>query len=229
MAASPQLLEPETLAHLLDAQALESSTTGSLPTGWVELDAALPDGGLPTSAVVELCGPSGMGRVTGVALSVCAAAQARAREQNEESWCAWIDASGSLYAPGLARAGVDLNRLLVVRPDPADIARVAVRLAQSRVFAVVVIDRASVPGAQLAPGRSIRWNTVVRRLALAASQAETSVLLLSTTATAQRETLPVAMRLELDRPGLDRLRLRVAKDKRGRLRGPRSIPLPMTG
>ena len=106
MAASPQLLEPATLAHLLDAQALEASTTDSLPTGWVELDAALPDGGLPTRAVVELCGPSGMGRVTGVALSVCAAAQARAREQHEESWCAWIDASGSLYAPGLARAGV---------------------------------------------------------------------------------------------------------------------------
>jgi recombination protein RecA len=230
MAASPQLLEPDALIRLLSDRSLDPAGSPPLSTGMPELDAALPDGGLPSSAVVELCGPSGMGRVTGVALSACAAAQRRVREsEGQDGWCAWIDAAGSLYAPGLARAGVDLDRLLVVRPDPADIARVAVRLVQSRVFAVVVIDRASVPGAELAPTRATRWNTVVRRLALAAEQAETSVLLLSTTAAAQRQTLPVAMRLELDRPGLDRLRLRVAKDKRGRLRGPQSIPLPMTG
>jgi len=232
MAASPQLLEPDALIRLLaDRSSLDATGSPPLPTGLPELDAALPDGGLPSSAVVELCSPSGLGRITGVALSTCATAQRRGKESatGEEGWCAWIDSSSSLYAPGLARAGVDLDRLLVVRPDPADIARVAVRLVQSRIFSVVVVDRASVPGAELGPTRSIRWNIVVRRLALAAEQAATSILLLSTTATAQRQALPVAMRLELDRPGLDRLRLRIAKDKRGRLRGPQNIPLPMTG
>jgi recombination protein RecA len=184
----------------------------------------LPDGGLPSSAVVELCGPSGLGGPTGVALSACAAAQQRARQEEEESWCAWIDASHSLYAPGLARAGVDLDRLLVVRPDPEDVARVAVRLVQARLFSVVVVDRAGVPGAELAPSRRARWPTVVRRLALAAEQAETTILLLSRTATAQQQTLPVAMRLELGRPDPDRLRLRVAKDKRGRIAAARTIP-----
>jgi RecA/RadA recombinase len=266
MAASPRLLDALTTLESIQSLHLgsgarlgdPSATPQGLPTGMPALDAALPDGGLPRG-VIELCGPSGMGRVTQVALQTCVAAQHRSDwgsagagsagpgsadpgsadpgsadpgsagatcSVDERRWCAWVDASHSLYAPGLARAGIDLDRLLVVRPEPADIARVTVRLVNSRVFSVVVVDRAGVPGARLPSSRETgtRWSTVVRRLALAATEADTTILLLSSTAAAQRETLPTAMRLELSQPAPDRLRLAIAKDKRGRLRAPQTLP-----
>ena len=196
-----------------------------LSVGIPSIDEALPDAGLPRGSVVEVCAPNGLSKATRFALSTCATAQRAAKEMGElQHWCAWVDVSRTLFAPGVARAHVDLDRLLVVEPEPADIARVAVRLVTSGVFSVVVIDRCSVPGAELSLPRSIRWNTAVRRLALAAGEGETTVLLLSSEQQA-KEALPVAMRIELQRPALERLSLRVAKDRRGRLGGPVSIPI----
>jgi hypothetical protein len=61
----------------------------------------------------------------------------------------------------------------------------------------------------------------VRRLALAAENSETTILLLSSEQQA-REGLPVALRIELTRPSLDQLHLRIAKERRGRLGNARS-------
>src|SRR5262249_45624559 len=82
----------------------------ALATGWRELDAVLPDHGFPRG-VVELAAPHALGGGTSVALSVVRAAQ----EKDPRAFCAWVDAEGTLYAPGVAQAGVDLRRLLVVR------------------------------------------------------------------------------------------------------------------
>jgi hypothetical protein len=197
-----------------------------LPVGIPTIDEALPDGGLPRGSVVEVCASGGLARATRFALSACASAQ----REDDQAWCAWVDAGRTLFAPGVAQAGVDLDRLLVVQPPAADVARIAVRLASSHVFSVVVIDRCSVPGALFFEDRSIRWNTAVRRLALATENDDTSILLLSSSQQADREALPTAMRIELRRPALDRLSLRIAKDRRGRLSGPLSIPIiDMTG
>jgi recombination protein RecA len=215
---------------------------GAQPLGLEAIDAVLPDGGLPRGCVVEIASPAGLARATQLALAFCAAAQRRARRAatapsapralgtaaGNDGWCAWVDASATLFAPGVSRAGVDLDRLLVVRPEPADTAKVAVRIAASRALAVVVVDRSGVPGAALhlgAEGQRIRWDIAVRRLALAVQDADSTVVLLSSLAQAQAVPLPVALRLELLRPELDRLGLRVTKERYGRTGGYHLISL----
>lgn len=198
-----------------------------LSLGIPSLDEALPDGGLLRGAVTEICSPNGLARSTRIALLACMAAQTEARRRNakgESAWCAWVDPTGTLHAPGIAHGGVDLSRLLVVQPNPEDLARIAVRLVSSRVFSVVVLDRVGVPGAEVGESR-IRWDLAARRLALAAEGTDTAVLMLSPEALARRQALPTAMRIELEQPLRDQLSLRVVKDRRGRLGPPVRLPL----
>jgi recombination protein RecA len=172
---------------------------------------------LPRAGVVEFAAPAGLGRATRLALCCCAVAQAEARaisHDGDTRWCGWLDPGASLYAPAVIEAGVDPARLLVVRPEVEDLAKIAVRMAASRVFAVLVIDRVGVPGARIAD-RRIRWDLAVRRLALACESSDTTVLLLSELEQARQAPLPVAMRIEITRPSADRLYLRVVKDRRG--------------
>jgi recombination protein RecA len=208
-----------------------------------EINEVLPEGGLPRGGVVELATPRGLARGTSIALSACASAQAEARlrggDATEGAWCAWLDPSGTLYAPAVARAGVDLGRLLVVRPQPEALAKVAVRMALSRAFMVLVIDAAGVPGAaRAAPARGrdagrlaspeedlSRWVNVVRKLALAIEGGEGTILLLTDRQAARPMPLPVAMRIEVERVAEDRLSVRVAKDRRGRVTSPVTVAL----
>jgi hypothetical protein len=215
MASSPLMLS--NFVAGLRAKPLEKGAS----VGIEVIDRELPEG-FPRG-VVEICAPSGLGRATQLSLSFLAQAQRRdaqtLRQRDERAWVAWVDPGATLYAPGVVQAGVDLERLLVVRPDGADVARTAVKLAQSRLFAALVIDRGASSGAR------DRWHTVVRRLALAAETSDMTILLLSSTAQAHRELLPTAMRIELSRQSRDRLRLAVTKDRRGRLPSPFSVPL----
>ncbi len=201
---------------------LSSGRAKALPLGLRPVDAALPEGGLPRGAVVELSAPQGLARATTLALALCASAQADARMRGENdtrgAWCAWLDPTATLFAPGALRAGVDLDRLLVIRPDIDDLSRVAVRVAQSHAFSVVVIDTAGVPGCR-GELRLDRWVTVVRRLALAVEGSDTTVLLLTDASASRAMPLPAAMRIEIERLAEDKLGLRVAKDRAGRVTG----------
>ncbi len=82
------------------------------PTGITALDALMAMstglGGLPRSALTELCGPASSGR-TSVLLSLLAQATAR------QEACALIDASDAFHPESAQAAGVDLTRLLWVR------------------------------------------------------------------------------------------------------------------
>ncbi len=102
---------------------------------WPELAAVLPDGGFPRG-VVELSAPRALGGTTSVGLAAVRAGQSRA----EQAWCAWIDPEGSLHAPGVVASGVDLGRLLVVRPPRAQIGRVTTRVVGAGAVEVVVVD-----------------------------------------------------------------------------------------
>jgi recombination protein RecA len=221
---------------------LDSGRSRALPLHYGSIDEALPDGGLPRGAVVEIASPHGLARASSVALAACAAAQAEAKLRGGEStagaWCAWLEpaaagAAGalasasktSLYAPAVARAGVDLARLLVIRPTPEDLARIAARTAQSRVFSAIVIDLVGVPGHRN-EARLDRWVNPVRRLAMAVEGTETTVLLLTDALTPRALPLPVAMRVELERPSIDRLRVTIAKERRGRVARAVSVALP---
>lgn len=221
-------------AHAKPLRLSSGSPSGAL----TRLDDLLPDGGLPRGAVIELTSAHGLARATSIALRACAAAQADARLRTGDvrtvgAWCAFIDPWGTLHAPGVAASGVDLERLLVVRSPEGALARVAVRVAESRAFSVVVVDTVGVPGSELSASSSgasrgdvvrlDRWGTVVRRLALAIERTDTTVLLVTDAAAARSMPLPVALRLELERRGDGPTIARVAKERHGRVGAPVAV------
>ncbi len=203
----------------------ESANEGegkSLPLGIAELDALLPGGGLPRGGVVELSVSGGSALATSLALAACRAAGAEAlRAGGEVPWCAFVDPSMTLHGPGVAGV-VDLERLLVVRPSVEALGRTAIRLVESQAFSVVVIDTVGAPGAPLGVGLAT-WPRVVRRLAMASDEGSSTVLLITDGEARRPLPLPVALRLELERPASDRLSVRIAKERRGRISSPRTI------
>lgn len=199
-----------------------------LSTGIAELDNALPHRGVLRGTVTELA-IQGTALGTTIALGACRAAQQNAViHGGEPTWCAFVDPSGTLYAPGVQAAGVELERLLVVRPPASAISRVALRLAESQAFGVLVIDTLGLPGCSVDVALG-SWSRIVRRLAVALEGTGNSVLLL-TDATAHRPLpLPVATRIELSRPAAHKLVLRVTKDKHGRVAPLRTVAWPVDG
>jgi hypothetical protein len=224
--------------------------------GWPELERVLPDHGLP-NGVVEIASPLAKAASPEVALrggatTVALAAVRGAHEADDKAWCAWVTcpaAVPSLYAPSAAQAGVDLERLLVVRAEPASLARAAVKVATSGAFDVVIVDAltgldgrlgglasASGPGSGLSPhggrsaGRSGRTGKVdgalvVRKLALAAEDNGATIVLLTNGYAPRTTPWPVALRLEVERRP-DAIAVRVTKDRRGRVSGAPGHELP---
>jgi recombination protein RecA len=82
----------------------------AIATGSHALDAALGVGGLPRGRITEVYGPEGAGKTT-LALSVIAQAQ-----QASGTAC-FIDTEHALDLAWAARVGVDLERLVVCRPE----------------------------------------------------------------------------------------------------------------
>ncbi|HEY6726423.1 MAG TPA: recombinase A [Polyangiaceae bacterium] len=197
----------------------------TLPTGFAPVDRQLPNGGLLTGALVELAVAGAASLATTLGLAACRSAQ-RAAEQlgGAVPWCAFIDPSRSLYAPGVAHAGVQLDRLLVVRPSIESLSRVALRVVESQCFAVVVIDTVGVPGGELNVPLGC-WPRIVRRLALALQETQSTALLITDSTARRPLTLPVAQRIELERNQAHKLILQVAKDRQGRVSAPVSIDL----
>ena len=199
---------------------------------WPEIEALLPDGGLPRG-VVELASPRALGGSTSVALAAIGAAHAK----DARAWCAWIDPEGTLYAPGVAKAGVDLARLLVVRPPRAELARIAVKVVTSRAFEIVAVDMDALPhslatsavaiGVPRRASKRRAWpsEVLVRRLALAAEEGGATILLLTDASALRAVPWPVALRLELARPSREELSVRVAKDRHGRVGLAKTVPM----
>ena len=203
---------------------------------WPGLEAALPDGGLPRG-IVELAAPGALGGATSLGLSAVRAGQAR----GPHAWCAWVDPEGTLHAPGVVAAGVDLGRMLVVRSPRALLGKVAVKLVGSGAFEVVVVDVDVVAGRSAARSSEARERTrtpksapvggkgwapelLVRKLALAAEPSGATVVLLTDSSRPRAAQWPVALRLELSRPEAGALVVRVAKERRGRVGLAQTVP-----
>jgi hypothetical protein len=111
----------------------EQARAPRLATGLAAVDRLL-GGGFPRGHLSEITGPLSSGR-TSLAVALAAAAT-RAGEV-----VAWIDPSDALDPASLEAAGVDVERLLWVRPVRAvDALRCAERLLAARGFALVVLD-----------------------------------------------------------------------------------------
>jgi hypothetical protein len=101
---------------LKDASAAPARPVWS--TGRSSLDARLPGGGWPTASLIEvLLDESGLGEVQ---LFLPALVACQRRNGTEDSpWIVWIAPPHEPYAPALAQQGIELGRLLVVRPNSA--------------------------------------------------------------------------------------------------------------
>jgi recombination protein RecA len=178
------------------------------------IDAIGPELGLLRGQVTELCVARGGGLATSLALGACAEAQRQGLTLGnaEGHWCAFVDPSASLYAPGVQGLGVRLERLLVVRPPLESLTAVTLRLVRSKVCVLVVVDTAGVPGQPLHVDLGA-WVRVVRQMNVALEGSQCSVLLLTDANARRPMTLPVARRIELSRLNAEQLKFQVVKDR----------------
>ena len=207
---------------------LSGSAASSLVAQSPPLAEVLPEGGFPRGCVVELASPSNLGHGVSVALAACAASQEESlRAGRDKAWCAFLDPDQTLFGPAVQERGVSLDRLLVLRPPRQLLSRVAVQVAAARIFSVIVVDVSSVPGASSREHHRFEsmetWSKVARRLALSLEKTPTTLFLLTRSEAHRPLSLPVAMRLELENVDRERLLVRIAKEKFGRITSPRQI------
>lgn len=118
---------------------------GAIPTGAINLDAAIGIGGIPRGRISEIYGPESSGKTT-LCLHVIANAQ------RQGGVAAFIDAEHALDIEYARKLGVDVENLLVSQPDTGEQAlEIAEVLIRSGALDVVVIDSvaALVPRAEI--------------------------------------------------------------------------------
>jgi len=117
----------------------------AIPTGAINLDAAIGVGGIPRGRVTEIYGPESSGKTT-LCLHVVANAQ------RAGGVAAYIDAEHALDTDYAQKLGVDIDNLLVSQPDTGEQAmEICEILVRSGAVDVVVIDSvaALVPKAEI--------------------------------------------------------------------------------
>ena len=116
-----------------------------IPTGAINLDAAIGIGGIPRGRVTEIYGPESSGKTT-LCLHVVANAQ------RGGGVAAFIDAEHALDVEYAKKLGVDIENLLVSQPDTGEQAmEICEILVRSGAVDVIVIDSvaALVPKAEI--------------------------------------------------------------------------------
>ena len=200
--------EPASLADILaDARVWKLKDAAAAPprpvwsTGRSALDARLPGGGWPAASLVEvLIDDTGLGEVQ---LFLPALVQCQRRAGGEIPWLVWIAPPHEPYAPALAQQGIQLSRLLAVRPATAMEALWAAEQAlSSGVVAAVLL---------WLKGTDDRW---LRRLKLAA-EAGGSLGVLFRPERHRFESSPAGLRLLMTR-GEGGVRLELLKVQGGR-------------
>lgn len=190
-----------TAAELLQDSRLWTASTAArteaIATGHSALDRALPGGGWPLGAVVELLtAQQGIGELALLLPALTALAVERR--------IAFLSPPYLLNAPALARAGVPLARALVL-PDLA---------ASDRNWAAEQLLKSGACGAVVLWASALS-DKVLRRLQLAALDGR-AVAFLYRAARHASQYSPVALRLQLSRGRIDLLKVRGG--------APRSVP-----
>ncbi|HJU88159.1 MAG TPA: recombinase RecA [Gemmatimonadaceae bacterium] len=117
----------------------------AIPTGAINLDAAIGVGGIPRGRITEVYGPESSGKTT-LCLHVVANAQ------RNGGVAAYIDAEHALDVDYASKLGVDVENLLVSQPDTGEQAlEICEILVRSGAVDIVVIDSvaALVPKAEI--------------------------------------------------------------------------------
>ncbi len=179
-----------------------------LVSGYPELDRCLPGGGWPLEALTEiLIGQYGMGelRLLMPALAQLSAEeiQTHTGEYTEPGWIAWVAPPFQPYAPALQQYGIDLSRMLIVRPkDDSELLWSAEQALSSGTCAAVLLwpDTLDDKGSrrlQLAAEKGHSWAIAFRPLA------------------ARQQPSAAALRLELEPTGQG-TRVHILKSRGGR-------------
>jgi recombination protein RecA len=117
----------------------------SIPTGAINLDAAIGIGGIPRGRITEIYGPESSGKTT-LCLHIVANAQ------RAGGVAAFVDAEHALDTEYARKLGVDVENLLISQPDTGEQAlEIADILVRSGAVDVVVVDSvaALVPKAEI--------------------------------------------------------------------------------
>lgn len=161
------------------------TTVGVIPTGAINLDAALGIGGIPRGRVTEIYGPEASGKTT-LALHILAEAQ------KLEGVAAFIDVEHALDPIYAANIGVDTENLLLSQPDGGEQAlEIVETLVRSNAIDIIVIDSvaALVPRAEIEGnmgdvhvGLQARlMSQALRKLTAIISKSNTSVIFINQT------------------------------------------------
>ncbi len=162
----------------------------SIPSGFAQLDAALPGGGWPRGALTEvLTEQQGIGELRLCLPALC-------KLSATKCWLVFIAAPHLLYAPALANLGVDTSRCILVN-------------AQSTLDKFWAMEQALRSGICAA---AILWSPTasdrsLRRLQLAAEQGKSWGVFFGP---ADNKTSPAALRLHLSH-AQRKLRVRILK------------------
>ena len=122
-----------------------ANSIAAIPTGAINLDAAIGIGGIPRGRISEIYGPESSGKTT-----LCL--QVIANAQRLGGIAAFVDAEHALDVTYARKLGVDVDNLLVSQPDTGEQAlEIAEVLIRSNAIDVVVIDSvaALVPRAEI--------------------------------------------------------------------------------
>lgn len=166
----------------------QAGQKAGLASGYPELDRHLPGGGWPSASLTEILTTQyGIGelRLLMPALSVLSRETPPQQDFSEPGWIAWVAPPFQPYPPALQQRGIDLSRMLIVRPKSAgEILWSAEQALSSGTCAAVLLwpemlDDQGSRRLQLAAEKGHSWAIAFRPLA------------------ARREPSAAALRLEL--------------------------------
>ncbi|MEP6547444.1 MAG: translesion DNA synthesis-associated protein ImuA [Gammaproteobacteria bacterium] len=203
--------EASTIADILaDARVWKLKDASAAParpvwsTGKSSLDARLPGGGWPTASLIEvLLDDTGLGEVQLFLPALVESQRGAGRAGTETPWLVWIAPPHEPYAPALAQQGIELGRLLIVRPVSATEALWAAEQALASGVCTAVF--------LWLKGTDDRW---LRRLKLAA-EAGGALGVLFRPERHRFESSPASLRLAVSR-GEHEMRLDILKVQGGR-------------
>ena len=183
----------------------QAGRRAGLASGYPELDRHLPGGGWPRESLTEILTEHyGIGELRLLMPALARlSTETSSQDFTEPGWIAWVAPPFQPYPPALQQCGIDLSRMLIVRPrDASEILWSAEQALSSGTCAAVLLwpsmldDQAS-RRLQLAAEKGRSWAIAFRPLA------------------ARRQPSAAALRLELH-PEKQGSRVHILKSRGGR-------------
>ncbi|MDJ0711925.1 MAG: translesion DNA synthesis-associated protein ImuA [Woeseiaceae bacterium] len=182
----------------------QAGLQAGIATGYAELDKHLPGGGWPPDALTEILTTRyGIGELRLLMPALAQLSNEAPRQDfTEPGWIAWVAPPFQPYPPALQQCGIDLSRMLVVRPKESDeILWSAEQALSSGTCAAVLLwpDTLDDQGSrrlQLAAEKGRSWAVAFRPLG------------------ARRQPSAAALRLELQ-SGAQGMRVHILKSRGG--------------